>query len=273
LPISDFRLIGIDVEVVIGDVHLIYFIFVIDDRKFLDLDLALIDFGFEVIIVFVHFHLNAIIHIMCRMPRLGSTRGYALVTVIVVLSSTAHAQSIGAGATLNIKRVSGEADVGVLDTRSAGVTVFVRAPATPHVSFALEIDVEREAEMTTTTEANRIQLQTRYGNRMHLVSALAVIHPLQSGRVRWSVLGGLTFVHFERTITLDPAGTILGTAVQPPRSTFVDRMGAATVGIDVDLIVSPHVAIVPAVRAHTFRLSSHAGGFSVRPSIGARWMF
>ena len=207
------------------------------------------------------------------MPCFCSTRAFALVTILFVLSSTAHAQSVGAAATWNIKRVSGEADANVLDTRSPGVTVFVTAPATPHVSFALEIGVEREAAITTSTEANRIQLQTRYGNRMRLVSALAVIHPVQSGRVRWSVLGGLTFVHFERTITLDPEGTILGTAVQPPRSTFVDHMGAATVGMDVDLLVSPHVAIVPAVRAHSFRLASNVGGFSVRPSIGVRWMF
>ena len=269
----DFRLVRIDVGLVLEVVDLIFLFFLVTgDRKFFDLNLALIYFGFEVIIVFVHFHLKAIIHIMRRMPCLG-LREFALVTVIFVLPSTAHAQSIGAAATLNIKRVSGEADVGVLDTRSAGVTVFVAAPVTPHVSFALEIGIEREAEITTTTEASRIQLQTRYGNRMRMVSALAVIHPVQSGRVRWSVLGGLTFVHFERTITLDPAGMILGTAVQPPRSTFVDRMGAATVGMDIDLLVSPHFAIVPAVRAHSFRLTSNAGGFNVRPSIGTRWMF
>jgi hypothetical protein len=197
----------------------------------------------------------------------------AFVAAATILSSTAHAQSVGAAATVNIKRVSGEVDASVLNTRSPGVIVFVTAPATPHVGFALEIGVEREAEITTTTEANRIQLETRYGNRMRMVSALAVIHPRSSGRVRWSVLGGLTFVHFERSITLDPEGTILGTGVQPPRSTFVDRMGAATVGIDVDIVMSPNFAIVPAVRAHSFRLTSNAGGWSVRPSIGARWMF
>ena len=80
-------------------------------------------------------------------------------------------------------------------------------------------------------------------------------------------------MHFERTITLDPAGTILGTAVQPPRSTFIDRMGAATVGMDVDIVVSRHFAVVPAIRAHSFRLASNLGGFSVRPSIGAKWTF
>ena len=203
-------------------------------------------------------------------------RLFALIVAIAgtqVLSTVAQAQSFGASATLNIKRVSGEADAAVLDTESPGFTVFVNAPATPHVSFALEMGFEREATMTTLTEANQIRLQTRYANRMRTVSALVSVHPVIAGRVRWSVLGGLTFVHFERTITLDPAGSILGTAVLPTSSTFIDRMGAATVGVDCDIVVSRHFAVVPAIRAYSFRLASNLGGFSVRPSIGAKWLF
>jgi hypothetical protein len=197
----------------------------------------------------------------------------ALTVAIAAPSSTLHAQSVGVAAAVNIKRVSGEADAAVLDTRSPGFAIFVSAPATPHVSFALEIGSEQEAETTTVSQVNQVRLETRYGNRMRTVSALAAIHPVTSGRVRWSVLGGLTFVHFERTITLDPAGTILGSSVQPPRSTFIDRMGAATVGLDVDVTLSPHLAVVTAIRAHSFRLASNLGGFSVRPSVGARWTF
>ena len=188
-------------------------------------------------------------------------------------SSHAEAQSVGVAATVNIKRVSGDADEAVLDTRSPGGAIFVSMPAAPHVSFVLEIGLEQEAETTTVSQVNQVRLETLYGNRMRTVSALAAVHPVNSGRVRWSVLGGLTFVHFERTITLDPAGTILGSTVQPPRSTFIDRMGAASVGMDVEIVLLPHLAVVPAIRAHSFRLASNLGGFSVRPSIGARWIF
>jgi hypothetical protein len=203
-------------------------------------------------------------------------RYVALVAAAVgtsMLAVSAQAQSIGAAATFNIKRVSGEADAAVLDTESPGISIFVAAPATPHVSFALEVGFEREATVATVTESNRVRLETRYGNRMGTVSALAVVHPIISGRVRWSVLGGLTLVYFERTITLDPAGTILGTSVQPPRSTFIDRMGAATVGMDCDILLSRHLAVVPAIRAYSFRLASNLGGLGVRPSIGAKWTF
>lgn len=211
-----------------------------------------------------------------RRGRLDPMRVFALVVAIAgtpVLSAAAQAQSIGAAATLDIKRVSGEPGAAVLDTRSPGFAIFVDAPATPHVSFVFEIGFEREAAVTTLSEANQVRLQARYANRMRTVSALAAIHPGIAGRVRWRALGGLTFVHFERTITLDPAATILGTAVQPTTSSFIDRMGAATVGVDCDIFVSRHFAVVPAIRAHSFRLASNLGGFSVRPSIGAKWMF
>jgi hypothetical protein len=210
---------------------------------------------------------------MCRFEAMGKCALVAAIACACAVSSTVNAQSIGAAVAVNVKRVSGESDAAVLDTESPGLILFVSAPATPHVSFVLEIGTELEAETTTVSQVNQVRLETRYANRMSTVSALAAVHPVTSSRVRWSVLGGLTFVHFERTITLDPAGTILGTAVQPPRSTFIDRMGAATVGMDVDLLVSQHLAIVPAIRAHSFRLASNLGGLSVRPSIGARWTF
>jgi hypothetical protein len=210
------------------------------------------------------------------MPRFRPLRVSALVSALAVtsmVSTTAHAQTVGAVASLNIKRVSGEPDAAVLDTESPGLILFISAPATPHVSFTLEVGFDREATVTTFSEANQVRVQTRYANRMRTVSALAVVHPVTTGRARLSVLGGLTFVHFERSITLDPAATILGTAVEPTRSVFIDRMGAATVGLDCDIFVSSQVAIVPAIRALSFRLASDAGGFSVRPSIGVKWIF
>jgi hypothetical protein len=92
-------------------------------------------------------------------------------------------------------------------------------------------------------------------------------------RIRAAVLGGLTLVHFRRTVTLRPPAPAGGTSVGPPPSVFVDRVGAATVGGDLELFVSPHVAIVPAVRVHAFRLASDLGGLSIRPSVGVRWVF
>jgi hypothetical protein len=123
-----------------------------------------------------------------RRGRLDPMRVFALVVAIAgtpVLSAAAQAQSIGATATLDIKRVSGEPEAAVLDTRSPGFAIFVDAPATPHVSFVFEIGFEREAAVTTLSEANQVRLHARYANRMRTVSALAAIHPVIAGRVRW----------------------------------------------------------------------------------------
>jgi hypothetical protein len=204
-----------------------------------------------------------------------------VVAVVGLFPIAARAQAIGAAATLDIKRVSGESgdstpdgsETAVFDTESPGFNLFFSAPVTPYLAFAVEVGFEREATVTTASQANQVRLETRYTNRMRTVSALAAVHPATTRRVRLTVLGGLTFVHFERTIALSPAAPILGTPVQPTSSAFVDRMGAATVGLDCDLRVGPHVAIVPAIRAHSFRLASNLGGFSVRPSIGAKWIF
>jgi hypothetical protein len=198
----------------------------------------------------------------------------AILAAIGVLPSAVLAQSLGAAAMVDIKRVSGESGDAVLDTESPGLAIFFSAPATPHVSFALEVGFEREATVTTQSQLNQMRLgETRFTNRMRTVSALAAVHSATMRKVRLSVLGGLTFVHFERTIALVPDPTILGTAVQPTSSTFIERMGAATVGLDCDILVSPKFAIVPAIRAHTFRLASDLGGFSIRPSVGAKWIF
>jgi hypothetical protein len=203
-----------------------------------------------------------------------------VIAVVGVLSPVARAQSVGAAAVIDIKRVSGESgdaardgsETAVLDTESPGFSIFVSAPVTPYVGFALEFGFEREATVATVSQANQVRLETRHTNRMRTLSVLAAVHPATTRRVRLTVLGGLTFVHFERTIALSPAAPS-GTPVQATSSTFVDRMGAATVGLDCDLRVAPHVAIVPAIRAHSFRLASNLGGFSVRPSIGAKWIF
>jgi hypothetical protein len=197
----------------------------------------------------------------------------AAAAMCLISSATATGQTLGAAATVDIKRFSGEPGTGVLDTISAGVVVSAGAPVTPRTSIQLEIALERPSTVTRVTEVQQGRLQTHYRNYMRTVSVLAAVHPLASRRLRASVLAGLTFVHMRRTVTLEPPPSNLGTTVQPPRSEFVDRIGAATVGAEVDVFVSQRLAVTPALRAHALRLASDLGGFSVRPSIGLKWTF
>ncbi len=195
------------------------------------------------------------------------------IAICLMSAATATAQTIGAAASIDIKRFSGEPGTGVLDTSSAGIVVSAGFPVTPLASIQLELGLERPATITRVTDVQQGRLQTLYENEMRTVSVLAAVHPLIRPRLRASVLGGITFVHLQRTVTLQPPASALGTTVQPPQSMFVDRVGAATVGGEMDFFISQHVAVTPAIRAHALRLASDLGGFIVRPSFGVKWAF
>ena len=54
----------------------------------------------------------------------------------------------------------------------------------------------------------------------------------------------------------------------------VDNVPAATVGAEVALALTSHLAAVPAIRAHAFSLSGGGpSGFVIRPGIVIRWTF
>jgi hypothetical protein len=188
-------------------------------------------------------------------------------------SSVACGQSAGAAVVLAIKRFSGEPSTSVLDTNSPGVTVSAGAPVTPKIGVEFEVGIDRSATVTRTTDIRQGRLRTEYVNQMWTMSVLGAVHPLVRQRVRASVLGGLTFVSFRRSVRQNPAAPVIGTVDQPPDSVFVDRVGGATVGGDLAFALSPHVWIVPAVRLHTFRLASEMSGFCIRPSAGLKWTF
>ena len=183
--------------------------------------------------------------------------------------------SVAASLSADVKRFSGEPETSPLDTESVGILVSVGASVAPHVSVRLELGIEPESTVDRTTRVTLptpADVLTTYANQMRTVSTLVGVHPVLSGRFRWTVVGGLTFVHFERTITSTASSAVLGTT-QPNTSVFVDRVAAATVGFDGAISVTDRFAIVPGVRAHAFRLSGDLAGFSVRPSIGAQWSF
>lgn len=183
--------------------------------------------------------------------------------------------SVAAGLSADVKRFSGEPETSPLDTQSAGLQLSAGAFVTPHLILRLELGLERVSTVTRTARVlvpNPADVHTTYANRMRTVSTLVGFHPVLSGRFRWSVLGGLTFVHFERTITSTASPAALG-ATQATPSVFVDRVAAATVGMDGAVYVTNHFAIVPSIRAHAFKLTGDLAGFSVRPSIGGQWSF
>lgn len=188
-------------------------------------------------------------------------------------SALAQTVSISAGIGVDVKRFSGSPETSVLDTSSPGIQLGLAATATPNLSVHLELGLEGSSTVTKTSEVRLAELRTSYTSRMRTVSVLAGLHPAATGRFRWNVLAGLTFVNFNRKTDFGVSSLPPGTSVIAPPTEFVDRVAAATVGADAAIHVTGHFAIVPAIRAHAFRLAADLSGFSVWPSIGAQWVF
>jgi len=185
----------------------------------------------------------------------------------------AQTVSISAGVGVDVKRFSGSPDTSVLDTSSPVVELGLAATATPNLSVHLEVGLEGSSTVTKTSDVRLAEVRTSYTSRMHTVSVLAGVHPAATGRFRWNVVAGLTFVNFNRKTVFDSPQLPPGTSAIPRPAEFVDRVAAATVGADAAVHITEHFAIVPAIRAHAFRLAAELSGFSVCPSVGVQWTF
>jgi len=135
--------------------------------------------------------------------------------------------------------------------------------------------------------------ESRTTNRLIATSVMLGFRPATTRRVHPEFLGGLTFVHFTRTFdTSGPtplASAVLSTGattslsqvsyiiapapvVRPQK--MVDNVPAATVGFNLALDLTRHLALVPEVRAHTFSLNGGSpSAFVLRPGLAVRWIF
>jgi len=139
------------------------------------------------------------------------TCAFAAVVMSVLPSTGAFAQSAGAAVALDLKRFSGEPGTGVLDTDTPAVTFSGGASITPKVGVEFEIGIDRTATVTRTTDVRQGRLRTDYDNQMWTVSVLGALHSVVRQRVRASVLGGLTFVSFRRSVRQNQAAPVIGT--------------------------------------------------------------
>ena len=133
-------------------------------------------------------------------------------------------------------------------------------------------DVRGDVEIGSTTTITQellpgvavFHLRTR--NRITAYSALVGFSPAAGSRVRFTVLGGVSFLDVKTDLDSIP----IGLAVVP--HTNIDTVAAPTVGAEVPIMLGSHVAIVPAVRVHAFVLRTDGtSGFAIRPGVALRW--
>jgi hypothetical protein len=221
------------------------------------------------------------------------TLGFALVA-LVACAHPSFAQSrifVSGDMFADIKRFSGDPSNPMLDGNAVGgggrlgvlvaerwsISLSVDAGASTTTSRALPIGVLDSLNRDPTPLS---LLQSRTTNRLLATSALIGYHASTGHRVRPAVFGGLTFMHvtrrFETTypppLTLPaPFPTLPSLVIRP--SEQVDNVPAATVGVEAAVELTPHLAAVPEIRAHTFSVSSGPSGFAIRPGLALRWTF
>ncbi len=166
--------------------------------------------------------------------------------------------------------IDGEA-IGGAGAISAGLTdrwlIQLEVEATASTSFLQSHDVRVGVGKAATT----ITVQRRTRNRPLLFSTLAGFRSAPHGRLQLQYLAGLTFLHLTRRVDSVVSGAPPALVVGP--SEVTTNAPAATVGVDAELRITHHLALVPAVRASAFNSSETPSGFLVRPAFGLRWTF
>jgi hypothetical protein len=84
--------------------------------------------------------------------------------------------------------------------------------------------------------------------------------------VRFTVLGGISFLHVKTDINSIPSGLVAA-------HTNIDNVASPTLGAELPIMLGSHVAVVPALRVFAFALrTGDTKGFAIRPGVAVRWV-
>jgi hypothetical protein len=193
----------------------------------------------------------------------------SLALLLLALSEPAVAQShvfVSGDVFADHKRLSGNSTDSTLTTTRAGGGAGVGYQGSDRW------DVRGEVEIGATTTVSREILPTvtafkaRTRNQISAVSALVGFSPATAARVRFTVLGGISFLHVKTQFDSIPSGLV----VIP--HTNIDNVVAPTVGVEMPLMLGAHFSVVPGMRAKAFSLRTDGtNGFLILPGVAIRW--
>jgi|SRR6185503_21337437 len=194
----------------------------------------------------------------------------SLALLLLALSEPALAQShvfVSGGVFADHKRLSGNSTDSTLTATHAGGGGGVGYQASDRW------DVRGEVEIGATTTVTRDLLPTvtafksRTRNQISAVSALVGFSPAASTPVRFTVLGGISFLHVKTKYDSIPSGLV----VVP--HTNIDNVVSPTVGVEVPVMLGAHFSVVPGIRAAAFALRTDGtNGFLILPGVAIRWI-
>lgn len=190
--------------------------------------------------------------------------------VLLALSDSALAQSrifVAGDVFADHKRFSGDSTESTLNVTRAGGGGGVGVQVSERWDVRAEVGVGSRTTVTQPLLPPVTAFQSRTRNRVTAYSALVGFSPAASAPVRFTVLGGVSFLHVKTDVDSIPAGLL----VVP--HTNVDNVVSPTVGVELPISLSSHVAVVPTLRVHAFVLhTDDTSGFAIRPGVAVRWV-
>jgi hypothetical protein len=190
-------------------------------------------------------------------------------------TSAAQSAFVEGGLSRDVRRFSSEGSASTFDGTVNGIWAQASVFMTPRWSVGIELDngdeVSVDQTVTLTVGGRPSSITTTYKSKRRTVSAIAGLHTAARRAVQLGAYAGLSFTNFRREISSDAPPIVLNETPAP--SIFEERVTDAIVGVDVAILLTPNVAIVPALRAQGLSLSGDLSGFSIRPSLGARITF
>jgi|RhiMetdeSRZDD1v2_1073273.scaffolds.fasta_scaffold410985_2 outer membrane protein with beta-barrel domain len=165
------------------------------------------------------------------------------------------------------KRFSGDSTESKLDVTGAGGGGGVGAQVSDRWDVRGEVQVGSTTTITQALLPPVTTFQSRSRNRITAYSALIGFSPAVATRVRFTVVGGVSFLHIKTEVDSIPAGLVI------VQRTSIANVASPTVGVEVPIMIGSNFAVVPALRVHSFEpRPDGTNGFAIRPGVAVRWI-
>jgi hypothetical protein len=190
--------------------------------------------------------------------------------LLLALAGSASAQTrifVSGDAFADHKRFSGDSTESTLDVTGAGGGGGVGAQVSDRWDVRGEVQVGSTTTITEALLPPVTAFQSRSRNRITAYSALVGFSPAVTSHVRFTVLGGVSFLHVKTEVDSIPAGLVI------VQHTSIDNVASPTVGVEVPIMIGSNLAVVPALRVQSFELRTDGtNGFAIRPGVAVRWI-
>jgi hypothetical protein len=208
---------------------------------------------------------------------IGAVFRSGLFLALLTLASGASAQTlfVQAGVGADVRRFSAEPEKSPFDGTASAFTVGAGAELRHHWVVSAEADLggrtTTSSTVTVVFSGQTLTIHNAYSAERRSISALAGYRSNPQRRWRVGYYAGVSFTNLRREIVSDAESVVL--QAPAPGSVYDQRVTSPIIGLDVSIRLGPHLAVVPALRAQGLTIGTDLSGYSIRPTVGARFSF